>query len=79
MCGTPQATLRRVVPPPAPGVTAADPLNRAPPAAPRAVKGDGIDRILTARRMKAALSAEQPAERDAIQEDEVDEEPTHAA
>jgi hypothetical protein len=29
--------------------------------------------------MKAALSAEQPAERDAIQEDEVDEEPTHAA
>jgi hypothetical protein len=41
------------------------------------VKGDGIDRILTARRMKAALSAEQPAERDAVEEDKVDEEPLH--
>jgi hypothetical protein len=59
-------------------MAAADALDRAPPAAPGAVEVDGVNRVLAARWMKAALPAEQSAERNAVEEDEVDEEPLHA-
>ena len=37
----------------------------------------GVDRVLAARRVEPALPAEQSAERDAVEEDDMDEEPRH--
>jgi len=53
----------------------ADALDRAPPAAPCAVLVDRVDRVLAARRHVAALPAEQSPERDAVEEDEMDQQP----
>ncbi len=51
---------------------------RCPPtAAPRAVLRDGVDRVLTARRVIATVAAEQAAERCAVEQDEEDEQAGH--
>ena len=56
----------------------ADPLDRPPAAAPRAVLGYGVDRVLAAARVVAALAAEQAAEGDAVEQDQEDEDAGHA-
>src|SRR4051812_22591752 len=65
--------LRRVIALPAPRMTAADALRRAPTPPPRAVLRDGVDRVLTARRIVPALAAEQAAERDPVEHHQEDE------
>src|SRR5258708_4731265 len=67
----------RVVALPAPWVTAAHAFRRAPTPAPRPVLRDGVDRVLAARRVIAALPAQQAAEGDAVEQDELDQEPAH--
>jgi hypothetical protein len=59
------------------GMTSRDSFERFPAAAPRAVFVDGIERVLAACRRKSALSAEELAERGSIEQDEMDEEPSH--
>jgi hypothetical protein len=48
-----------------------------PPAAPGAVFIQSLDRVLAASRMIAALAAHPVAKRSAVEEDELDKEPTH--
>lgn len=64
--------LRRVVTLSAPRMAAANPLETAPPASPRAVFVYGVDRVLAACRMKSALPAEQSADGDAVEQDKMD-------
>lgn len=61
---------RRVMPVPAPRVTTTYTLHGPPASAERAVFVDRVDRVLAARRLVPAMPAEQPAERDAVEEDE---------
>ncbi len=57
----------------APRVAAGDALDGKPASAPGAVFLDGVDGVLAARGMEAALAAEQAAEGDAVEKDEMDE------
>src|SRR6476659_8701780 len=58
-------------------MTAGDALDRLPSAAGDAVLVHRVDRVLAARRIEAALPAEQPAERHAVQQHEVDQDEAH--
>ena len=58
-----------------PRVTAADATDPAPHAAHGSVLADGQDEVLTARRMEAALPANEMAERELIQPHDQDQQP----
>jgi hypothetical protein len=69
--------LRRVISPAAERVTPGDALGRLPRAAGGAVLVHGVDRVLAARRVEAAVPAQQAAERRAVEQDEMDEQLAH--
>src|SRR4051812_25875818 len=60
-------------------MAATNPFEGAPGTGERSVLVDGVDRVLAARGVIAALAAEQSAERHAVEQDELDEEPAHDA
>jgi hypothetical protein len=61
----------------APGVAAGDALEGFPGAAEGAVLGDGVDGVLAAGGLEAAVAAHEWAEGGAVEQYEVDEEPSH--
>ena len=61
----------------APGVTAADALGGAPGAGEGAVFFDGVDGVLGAGGEVAAVAAEESSQGGAVEEDEMDQQPTH--
>lgn len=73
----PRPDSGRVVAPAPEGVTAADALEGAPASGGRAVFLDGVDGILAARGVIPAVSAQQRAERGAVQADQPDEQAAH--
>ena len=58
-------------------MAAQHPFDRFPTAAKSAVFGHGIDGVLAACRVEAALAAEEGAEGDAVEQDELDQQPAH--
>jgi hypothetical protein len=58
-------------------MTAANPLQGSPAPPPGAIFVDGIDRILAAGGVVAALAAQETSEGGSVEEDEVDEEWFH--
>ena len=69
--------LSRVIPPAAPRVTSADPLDRPPRSAGGAVFVDRVDRVLAATRMEPAMTSHDPAEGGSVQHDYEDEHAAH--
>jgi hypothetical protein len=72
-----ESALRGIVPATAPGVAAGDAFEGFPRAAPRAVLVDGVDGVLATRGLVAAVAAKERAERDAVEQDELNQEPAH--
>jgi hypothetical protein len=68
---------RRVVPASSPRPASEDALECFPSTGKRAVFVDRINGVLAARRMESALPAKELTERDAVKQDELDQEPTH--
>ena len=65
-------SLRRVVPLPTPRMTLGDALHRLPAPSHHPILRDGVDRVLAARGMESALSAEQSREGGAIEDHDED-------
>ena len=72
-----KTSSRRIVSAGAEWMTFADPLHRFPSTSHRSVFIDRIHRILAARRLKAALAAPEAAQGGAIDQDELDQKPSH--
>ena len=62
---------------PTPRMAPADPLHGPPASAERAVFVDGVDGVLAAGGLKAAVAAHEGAEGGTVEKHEVDEEPSH--
>jgi len=71
------AHLRRIIPAAAQRMASDDSAQGFPSTAKRAMFVQGVNRILAAGRLEPAVPAEQSPERDAIQQDELDQKPLH--